>query len=203
MSEYCALDIINTCISFLSFAAVVVTAIFIILYWKETRRLVNATRNAVGISQKTLEASNKNLYYSSMPVIGFITERVSPTNVVVFVRNTGKGPAFNLSAVKTPLPDNGQMAAATGASGINQPIQKNYPIIGPEEKFRFLHEANYAAKRVQVRVIFSDIFRRKFLWVFEGKQDELQLREWNIDPEPPRSNAPFQAAEQSATNPGE
>jgi hypothetical protein len=187
-------------INILTLIVLAITAYFIILYWRETKNLVDATKKAVEVSNQTLEVSNKaleisnkNLYYSNFPIISFVPGPPGPeTQGIMYIKNKGKGAAFNVTAAKIPLPDNSQARlVAPSSRGINNPHNKSYAVIGPDETLFFFREDDYTGKRIHIQVMFRDMFNRGFMWRFEGGQNTLETKEWMIDPRPQPSSAPL------------
>ncbi|HVN95808.1 MAG TPA: hypothetical protein VMT62_05230 [Syntrophorhabdaceae bacterium] len=156
-----------------AFATLFLAVIYIYKYWKETRTLIAASSN-------TEQRSDDTFTYSIMPVMGF-TPKNTEGFEALYVKNKGKGPALNVSVLKMPLPDSAHLVTGVGSAfGHNAQISERYSIVGPDEELLFFREDDYAAKRIQIQITFHDMFKRRFIWVFEGKQRELALKEWNV-----------------------
>ena len=152
----------------------IVTAIYIFKYWKET--------------QRTNELSRKNMAYSRLPILDFKVEVQYQDHEMKYFQerisllNKGYGPAFGVYLSKVPLPDNAQKKATTGKSGPNNHFQKTYNLIGPGECIFFYTENGCPAKEVQIVIRFANMFKERFEWEYKGPPQQLQLSRWHIDP---------------------
>ena len=64
-------EVLNATIAAISTVVYAVTAVFVILYWKETQRMKNQMIEQIVLGKKQLKSSN-------MPVIDVIIEQVKP-----------------------------------------------------------------------------------------------------------------------------
>ena len=161
-------------LSIATLETLMVTAIYIFKYWKETQRMNEITW--------------RNIVYSRMPILDFTVEvhyqdvHAEYYDELILIKNKGDGPAFDVSLLKTPLPDNAQKRATTGRTGPNNPFQKTYNIIGVGETFGFYREDGYPAKEIQIIIRFMNMFKERFEWEYQGPPQYLQLSRWHIDP---------------------
>lgn len=106
-----AFELASTLLGIATLETLIVTAIYIFKYWKETHR--------------TNELSLKNMAYSKLPILDFKVEvhyqdpEMKHYDERISLLNKGYGPAFNVSLWKAPLSDNAQKKALTGMSGPN------------------------------------------------------------------------------------
>jgi hypothetical protein len=154
----------------------IVTAIYIFKYWKET--------------QRTNELSFKNMAYNKLPIFDFKVKvhYQSPDRIYydeqISIVNKGYGPAFNVTLWKSPLPGNTQKRIVYGGNKteINGHRDKKYNIISPGESFYFYHEDGHPAKEIKIKVLFRDMFNQRFEWEYTGAPQQLRLSRWHIDP---------------------
>jgi hypothetical protein len=167
-------EITTTLLNIATLGTLVVTAIYIFKYWKET--------------QRTNKITLKNMAYSRLPILDFKTEvhyqdaQATYYDELISITNKGYGPAFHVSLQKLPLPDNAQRSAMTGKTGPNNPFQKTYPIVGVGETFVFCREDGYPTKEIQIVIRFKNMFKERFEWEYKGAPQRLQLSRWHIDP---------------------
>jgi len=162
---------VSEIISIGTLVALVVTAIYIFKYWKET--------------QRTNEITLRNIAYSRLPILDI--ERAGHNwatyyDDVINITNKGYGPAFDVSLQKISLPDNAQKKAVTGKTGPNNPFQKTYKIIAVGDTIEFYREEGYPAKEIKIVIRFMNMFKEKFEWEYKGAPEHLQLSRWHIDP---------------------
>lgn len=175
-------ELASILLSIATLDTLIVTAIYIFKYWKETER--------------TNELSLKNTAYSRLPILDFKVEvhyqddEMKYFDERVSLHNKGYGPAFEVYLWKAPLPDNSQKRAVTGKSGPNNHVQKTYNLVGQGESIFFYQEDGYPAKEIQITVRFRDMFKQRFEWEYKGAPQLLQLWRWHTDSAPksaPRS----------------
>jgi hypothetical protein len=166
-------ELVSILLNVATLETLIVTAIYIFRYWKETERT-----NALSL---------KNMAYSRLPILDFKVEAENRDSQAgdyserIFLVNKGYGPAFDVSLWKIPLPDNAQKRAVTGKSGPNNPVQKSYNVVGPGESILFYREPNYPAKEIQITVRFKNMFNQWFEWEYKGSPQRLDLSHWHID----------------------
>jgi hypothetical protein len=161
-----------------------VTAVFIILYWKETQRMKNKMIEQIEITKKQLKSSN-------MPVLDAIIEIVKPDPELaqypmqfcydIFLINKGSGPAFSISIQRIPSNTRGQKEALRGVPvGEIGPFQKSINIIGINEKVLVHRELSDSYKAYTLNVLFRDIFGDRNATEFSGDRDGLSLGKYEV-----------------------
>jgi hypothetical protein len=161
-----------------------VTAVFIILYWKETQRMKNKMIEQIELSKKQLKSS-------TMPVLDAIIESVKPDPAFaqypmqfcydIFLINKGSGPAFKISIQRIPSDTRGQKEALRGAPvGQIDHFQKSINIIGINEKVLVHREHSDSYKAYTLKILFRDIFGDRYTTEFSGDRDGLALNNYDV-----------------------
>ena len=167
----------------ISTVVLAVTAVFIILYWKETQKMKDQMIEQIKLGRKQVKAS-------VMPVLDIVIETVKPNPDIPFpmqfcydlvVRNKGEGPAFNVSIQRIPSDTRGQKEAVRSTpAGQIEPFHKSFSIIGKNEKV-FLHrEYSNSYRAFALNVLFYDVLKDRYLSEFSGDRDGIIIKKWDI-----------------------
>src|SRR3990172_12040997 len=108
------LQTLNLLVSPATLIVLIVTAIFIMYYWKETQEMKRQMIEQNKLTKKQIKSSN-------MPILDAIIEQVKPEPEMallpiefaydLFLVNKGSGPAFNISIQRYPSDVSGQKEA--------------------------------------------------------------------------------------------
>lgn len=161
-----------------------ITALFIILYWKETQRMKYQM-----IEQNKL--TNKQIKSSNMPILDAMIEQVKPSPEMahlqmqfaydIFLLNKGSGPAFNISIQRYPSEGRTQKEAIHDSPNSQiEHFQNKINIIGKDEKVLVHREHSNSYRSYTLKVRFFDIFIDHYEWEFEGDRDGLALKKYEI-----------------------
>ncbi|MHC1743685.1 MAG: hypothetical protein AB9873_11720 [Syntrophobacteraceae bacterium] len=177
-------ETVNATIAGIAAVIYAVTAVFVILYWKETQRMKDQMMEQIGVSKKQLKSS-------TMPVLDAIIHTVKPKPEMagsqiqfaydLFLVNKGSGPAFNVSVQRTPSVTRSQKEAVRSA-----PVQqidhfhKAINIIAKDERVFIHREHSDSYRAYTLNVLFYDVLRDRYTSEFHGDRDELSLKTYDI-----------------------
>lgn len=160
-----------------------ITAIFIILYWGETQDMKNEM-----ITQN--ELNSQAIKSSLLPVIDVQFEKVKPDHEMaqfsiqfaydIILENKGNGPAFNVFVQRLIVPgENRQkMAVRQTSRGKLSQFSKKIHMIGRGERVKIHRENSDSYEYVRIKVSYRDHFRDFHKSTFEGDRDGLDLKEY-------------------------
>jgi hypothetical protein len=174
-------NIVLQCVSLI---VLVVTAIAVIFYWRETQKM---KREMTRQNDLTFE----NMKISNMPILDLYWEvvRADPGfeqfqiqfAYDLFLVNKGSGPATQTVVQSFPSTQVSQAEVARAApqSQLN-PFSYNINLIGKDEKIKFHREHSDSYKTVQIVIYYKNIFSEYFKTVFEGNRDGYKLTSHGI-----------------------
>jgi hypothetical protein len=177
-------EVLNTTISAISAVIYLVTAVFVIRYWKETQRMKNQMIEQIDLGKKQLRSSN-------MPVIDAIIEQVKPDPEMakfpmqfcydLVLVNKGSGPAFNVYVQRIPSSTHGQKEAVRAQPSTQiKHFQKTVNIIGKDERVCLHREHSESYRAFTLIVVFYDVFRERHESEFSGDRDGLSLNKYAV-----------------------
>ena len=159
---------ISDAVSLATLLTLIVTARYIYLYFKETR--------------KTNELFNKNMRYERLPIIKFKVNNNanSPNQEDVYVTNKGFGAAFEVSVSWSISMD--VNTRNTAEPEIHQGRYK-YPIISCRETLFLTRWRSLGANEAKIIVCFRDVFKNRYHWEYGGPPRDLHLIHWSAEPD--------------------
>lgn len=173
-------------INLLTLITLIITAVFVIRYWKETQIMKEAMITQNNVSTQSLKSS-------LLPVLDvqFETVKADPEvppqwNVQfaydIFIENKGNGPAFNVNVQRIVIPDKNQQKKALRPQPQSKLEQftKKIHMIGRGEKIKVYREHSDSIEHVNIAVTYRDHFKDMHKCVFEGDRDSLKLVEYPI-----------------------
>lgn len=172
-------------IEILTLITLIVTAIFVIKYWKETQAMKGEMITQSRISSQSLKSS-------LLPVlcVQFETVKADPDLAQfeiqfaydIFVENKGNGPAFNISVQRSIIPDENKQKLAlrpTPQHKLEQ-FSKTIHMIGRGERTKIHREHSDSYEYVRIEVSYRDHFRDLHKCIFEGDRDNLKLKDYPV-----------------------
>ena len=168
----------------LELAALSITAWFILRYWKETQNMKYRMIEQNKLTGMQIKGAN-------MPILDVTIEHVKPSPEManlqlqfaydLFLMNKGSGPAFNVSIQRFPSQVRGQKEALRDSPNSQiEHFQKEFNIVGKDEKVKFHREHSNSYRSYTLNVKFYDIFKDHYGWEFEGDRDGLSLKKFEI-----------------------
>lgn len=179
-----------------------VTAVFIILYWKETQKMKDQMIEQIKLSKKQVKAS-------VMPVLDMVIETVKPNPDIPFpmqscydlvVKNKGEGPAFNVSIQRIPSDTPGQKEAVRSApAGQIECFHKSFSIIGKNEEVFIHREHSESFRAFALNVVFFDVLKDRYISEFSGDRNGIILKKWDILRLEEENKSPWDAPDRQET----
>jgi len=160
----------------LTLITLIVTALFVILYWQETQ----AMKKEMIIQNRI---NSQQLKSSLLPALDVKLEKpISGFTYDLFVENKGNGPAFNIIVRRLTLPNENQqkLAIHSTTKGKLQQFSETVPMIGRGEKVKVHREHSDSYEGFKIEVLYRDHFGEIHKSVLKGDKDGLRLVEYPL-----------------------
>jgi len=168
-NERC-MNTVNMCINAATLLALIVTAVYVILYWSETLQMKEEMIRQSKIASQSIKVAN-------LPLL----EAQIESEFDLVLLNKGNGPALKILVRRSiDTQTNQKMATSSPPNAKLRSFIKNRSIIAEGGRLIIHHERSNSYEDMKIIVNYHDLFGERFESVFKGNRDGLTLVSYPI-----------------------